>query len=119
MNIKKLIINFKHEFYRLKIAVFLQKNLISDMIKIGIFGIGKNTESNLHILRELQEFEITGVFDHDSNKAIELASQIHLKSFNSPKLLLDTSDAVCLNSPTKQYYDLAIESIRNFKHIFI
>ncbi len=103
----------------MKIAVLLQKNLIHYMIKIGVFGIGKNTESNLQILRSLNEFEITGIFDHDPNKAMELASQFHLKSFNSPKLLLDKCDAVCLNSPTKQYYDLAIEAIRNFKHIFI
>lgn len=89
------------------------------MLKIGILGASLLAEKNLRQLRELQEFEITGIFDLNYSEAQALAQKLNIKPFDSIKSLLDTSDAIYFCQPVFGHYEIAIEAIKGSKHIYI
>lgn len=95
----------------------LQKNCM--ILKIGVLGIGENTEKHLSILKEFSFFEISGLFDPDLDKAADLAIKMKVPVHDDFASLLDVSDIIFTDEPFKGFFDLLTESVRKLRHIYI
>jgi predicted dehydrogenase len=89
------------------------------MIKIGILGAGRFGKIHTGIIKQIPQFEITGFFDPDKNKADAFEKEFGVRAFTSAEELIDASDALDIVSTTDSHFALAQKCIRKFKHLFI
>ena len=89
------------------------------MLRIGICGVEDNTGLLNHLLKSFGEYETTGCFDPDENKAMVFARKHRIVAYRSLENLFPYSDIIMLS---ERYLDasLAAESaIRHCKHLII
>jgi predicted dehydrogenase len=88
------------------------------MLNIGFLGIAHmHGYSYIKQLQSFPEVKITGIFDHDTQKAKKASDKFNLEVFKDPKNLVDISDAIVVtseNSLHKEYSELAM---KNGKHV--
>mgnify|MGYP006291454375 CR=1 FL=1 len=89
------------------------------MIKIGVLGAGHLGKIHLKLLKEINEFSLTGFYDSDKQKAAEVSEKLNLKSFDTLEELIDASEAVDIVTPTISHYDCAVQALRKSRHVFI
>ncbi len=93
---------------------------MSEMLKIGLFGVGHLGKIHLRCIQELQShFQLIGFFDPDDERASDIENNFHIKRFHSEQELMIASDVVDIVTPTPTHYQLAMKAIENGKHIFI
>jgi predicted dehydrogenase len=94
--------------------------LMSEKIKIGLFGVGHLGKIHLKCLLELHElFEFVGFYDPNSKNAEETVEKFGVKSFESEVELMESCDAVDIVAPTNFHFSLAMNAIESAKHVFI
>ncbi len=89
------------------------------MIKLGLLGVGHLGKIHLKCLLAIDQIELTGIFDSNTEVAQILAQKHKLRLFNSYEELLDCSEAVDIVTPTSTHFKLAQQAIRRGKHVFI
>lgn len=89
-------------------------------MKIGILG-----SAHLHVhsyIKSLKDenIEITGIYDRQEKQAEEVANQYNLPYFLTVKSLLETDcDTILICSENVFHKELAIEAMRNKKHVIV
>jgi hypothetical protein len=91
------------------------------MIRIGLVGMGYLGRIHLKVLQDLPaHFQIAGVFDHNTDRSIELSTEAPaLTIFASYPELLQHTDAVAIIASTPAHYELATQAVRAAKAVFI
>jgi predicted dehydrogenase len=89
------------------------------MIKIGVIGAGHLGKIHLKILKNLPEFELVGLYDKDPDRAKAVAEELEVPAFDKLLDLVNVVDAVDIVTPTLAHYEVASQSIRRSKHVFI
>jgi predicted dehydrogenase len=91
------------------------------MIRIGLVGLGYLGRIHLKVLQDLPaHFQIAGVFDHNTDRSLELSSaEPELSIFTSYQELLPNTDAVAIIASTPAHYELATQAICSAKAVFI
>ena len=90
------------------------------MLRIGVLGVGHLGKIHLKCLQELKgQFELVSFFDHQMAAAKEAMDLTGLMPSHSVEHLLDQVDAVVITVPTLAHYTMAIQAVRQFKHVFI
>jgi predicted dehydrogenase len=91
------------------------------MIRIGLVGMGYLGRIHLKVLQDLPaHFQIAGVFDHNTDRSIELRSEMpELSIFASYEELLQNADAVAIIASTPAHFELAAQALRSAKAVFI
>lgn len=89
------------------------------MIKIGVLGAGHLGRIHIKLLKEIPQFEITGFFDPDHEKAAKAEADFGIKKFSSVDETIANSEAVDIVTPTLSHFDCANASLRNSRHVFI
>ena len=74
------------------------------MIKIGIIGAGHLGKIHIRLLKEIQDFEIVGFFDIDSENATQITSEFDITAFDSVTDLIEQCDAIDVVTPTKIHF---------------
>ena len=89
------------------------------LIKIGVFGAGHLGKIHLKLINESKMYDLIGFYDvnHDISKKIE--KEFGYKYFNDSNLLIESSDAIAIITPTQFHYEIAMKCIDENKHIFI
>ena len=94
--------------------------LMSEKIKIGLFGVGHLGKIHLKCLLELHEvFEFIGFYDPNSNNAAEVVENFGVKFFENEAELMESCDAIDIVAPTNFHFELAMNAIEKGKHFFI
>ena len=85
-------------------------------IKVGVGHLGK-----LHakLYKQVVNAKLTGVFDLDSEKAETVAKEFDCKKYDSVETLLNDVDALNIVTPTLSHHEVAVQAIKNDKHLFI
>jgi predicted dehydrogenase len=89
------------------------------MIRIGVLGTSAKGKSYLHLLKDLREFSVTGIYDPDPAVASALAQEFQMDSFGSPEALLEGCDAAVITCSSSQQHELARAALRSSRHILL
>ena len=89
------------------------------LIKIGVFGAGHLGKIHLKLLNESQMFNLIGFYDVNPDHSKKIQKEFGYKYFNDSNLLIESSDAIAIITPTQHHYEIAIRCIKENKHIFI
>ena len=89
------------------------------LIKIGVFGAGHLGKIHLKLLNESKMFNLIGFYDVNPEHSKKIEKEFGYKYFNNSNLLIDSSDAIAIITPTKFHYEIAMRCIGKNKHIFI
>ena len=89
------------------------------LIKIGVFGAGHLGKIHLKLLNESNMFNLIGFYDVNPEHSKKIEKEFGYKYFNNSNLLIDSSEAIAIITPTKFHYEIAMRCIEKNKHIFI
>ena len=89
------------------------------LIKIGVFGAGHLGKIHLKLLNESKMFNLIGFYDVNPEYSIKIEKKFGYKYFNDSNLLIESSDAIAIITPTRFHYEIAMRCIEKNKHIFI
>ena len=84
----------------------------NESIKVGVIGVGHLGQHHTKHYASLQDAELVGVFDTDTDRAISIASQNSTKPFTELSSLLDVVEAVSIVTPSKFHVDVAVACIQ-------
>ena len=89
------------------------------MYRIGVVGAGHLGKIHLKILQNAPFVNLVGFFDSDPKVREEIKSKFNIKSFDSYRELIDSSDIVDIVTPTLSHFNCAKEALKSNKHVFI
>lgn len=89
------------------------------MIKIGIVGANELSKRHIAQLIQIPDFQIVGLFDHDSENARLVASEFGIILFETLQQLLNVADAVDIVSPVGTHFKYASQSIMQSVHVLL
>ena len=89
------------------------------MVKLGIVGANESSRKHLQTLRELNEFEIIGLFDHNKDNAEKFSKENGIALFEDYQLLLNEVEAVDIQTPVGMHYRFASLAIKNSVHVLL
>lgn len=92
---------------------------MKEKLKIGVLGAGHLGKIHLKLIREIDNYELVGLYDPDPENARFSEEEFSTKSFDSIEDLIDAVDVVDIVTPTLSHYNCAVQAMRNSRHIFI
>lgn len=89
-------------------------------LKIGVIGVGHMGKNHVRILsEEHSQFELTGIYDADPNRAAKIAAQFETSAAKSADSLLDCVEAVVIAAPSSLHTQLGLLAARHGVHALI
>jgi predicted dehydrogenase len=88
-------------------------------IKIGVIGTGHLGKIHTKLFKEVENCELVGIYDQDSNRAIQIGSEFNTKAFESIEKLLSEVDGVDIVATTSAHYELVKQALLMNKHVFV
>ncbi len=92
---------------------------IHRMLNVGVLGAGHLGKIHIRLLKELENYNLIGFYDPNTDSALEVEKEFGIKRFDSIESLLEEIDIVDIVTPTLSHFDCAVKAIRQSKHIFI
>jgi predicted dehydrogenase len=89
------------------------------MLKIGVIGAGHLGETHIKLLKEINDFELVGVYDFDETLKQNVAKKFKVKQYDSVDELISMVDVVDIVKPSISHFDYAVNAIKQSKHVFI
>ena len=89
------------------------------LIKIGVFGAGHLGKIHLKLLNESKKFNLLGFHDVNPDYSMKIEKEFGYKYFEDSNLLIESSDAIAIITPTPSHFEIAMKCIEKNKHIFI
>lgn len=89
------------------------------MIKIGVFGAGRQGSKHLEIIQRIPAFRLVGFFDPDPEIRKTIGNGFGIHSFDQPGQLTEIADAVDITCPVSEYSGEFVQAIRQSKHVFV
>ena len=102
-------------FFLLRYEIYTEM----ERVRIGVIGVGHLGAAHLKNLITIDEVEVVGLFDIDSDRAEEIASKQQTVSFASQEELLDNVDALSVVTPTNSHFEVALEALNRGKSVFV
>lgn len=90
-----------------------------EKVKIGIIGTGHLGKLHLKMFKQIENCEVTGIFDINEIQAKAAADEFSAKVYNNIDELLNNADAVSIAATTNAHFDLAKKCLAKNLHIFI
>jgi predicted dehydrogenase len=100
------------------------KNTLAEKINVGIIGCGSRGVGLMYVLKELQEkFQVTAICDvlDFRFKEAKAAGWGEMKEYKDYRKILDDKSiqAVVIASPLYLHYQMAVDSLKAGKHVFL
>ena len=94
-------------------------NQDSNILKIGVLGVGHMGQYHLNVLSSLKTHQIIGIYDIDLEQGANLEAKYNIPFFSTPEELIKNVDAVTIATPTKTHYELAKLALMNDCHVLL
>lgn len=88
-------------------------------MKIGVVGVGHLGKIHLKCIRQIEDYQLTGIYDLDQTEAEKVAGEYNTRACGSLDELMNISEVLCIVTPTTTHYSIAEKLIRAGKHVFI
>lgn len=89
------------------------------MKRIGILGLSNKSESIIKFLKKAKLFEISGVYDTNTNFLKEVVKKTKTNHAVNPFGLISQSDVLIISKSDEKSYNLIVECILSSKHVII
>jgi len=89
------------------------------MLKIGVLGTGHLGKIHINCLKQIENYQLVGFYDQDTNTAAKVAADMGVKNYSSIDELIDSVDVVDIVTPTIAHFACASKSIAKGKNVFI
>ncbi|MCK5126335.1 MAG: Gfo/Idh/MocA family oxidoreductase [candidate division Zixibacteria bacterium] len=88
-------------------------------IKYGVIGVGGLGQHHARWASRIETIDLVGIYDIDSSRAEQIASEIKCQGFDSLEDLLSHCDAVSIVTTTSNHCDVALKAIGAGKHVLV
>lgn len=88
-------------------------------LKVGVIGVGHLGKLHTKMFSLIENCDLIGVYDSDSEKSIAVAEEFKTKSYSSIDDLLKETSAVSIAATTVAHYELAMKAFDFDNHVFI
>jgi predicted dehydrogenase len=88
-------------------------------IKIGVIGTGHLGKLHIKMFKQIQECEVTGIYDANNQTAQNVAREFNVKAFNNLEDLLKNIQAASIAVTTTAHHEVAKKCLENNIHIFV
>ncbi len=88
-------------------------------IKIGVIGTGHLGKIHTKLLKEVENCELIGIYDVDTEKANAVGSEFDVKVFDSVDELLSNINAVSIVASTSAHYEIVKSAFEKGVHVFV
>jgi len=92
---------------------------ITDMLNVGVFGVGHLGKFHLNNWLEIEGVKVIGFFDPNNEVAKEVTEKYNLKRFLDEEKLMDASDIIDVVVPTDKHFKICVNALRKGKHVFV
>ena len=90
-----------------------------DKVRVGIIGVGYLGTQHARILSYLEEAELKGVADVDSEKALQIGNRHGVPYFQNYEEMLDDIDAAVVATDTGAHFAVSESLLRQGKHVLV
>ena len=80
---------------------------MSNPVPVAVVGVGHMGRHHVRIYSEMDETDLVGIVDANSDRAAEMAKQFNTRPYDSIEPLLDKVQAVSIAVPTIAHVDIA------------
>src|SRR5690625_7924030 len=88
-------------------------------MKIGVVGVGHLGKIHLKCIRQIADYQMTGIYDLSQEEAEKVAQEYNIKAYQSLDELMEASEVLCIVTPTTTNYAIADKIIQAGKNVFI
>jgi predicted dehydrogenase len=88
-------------------------------LRVGVVGVGSLGQHHARIYSEMDNAELTGVYDSDSERAAEIAARHDVQAYSSLDALAGSVDAASVVVPTDLHREVAGRLIEQGVHLLI
>ena len=92
---------------------------MSKKIKIGLVGLGHLGKIHLELIRQIDHFVLSGIYDIDVKRAKSFSNKFNIKKYENIEKLISESDAIDIVTPTDTHFNIASKCLKLNKHFFI
>jgi predicted dehydrogenase len=93
--------------------------MLNKKVKIGVLGVGHLGQHHVKHLKNIDNFNLIGIFDINFEQASKIASKYKTKVFKSMSTLIEEADALSIVTPTDTHSQIAEKCLTLNKHVFI
>jgi predicted dehydrogenase len=90
-----------------------------EKLSIGVIGVGHLGKLHAKMFKQIENCELVGVFDANTQQAKSVAEEFGISDFNSIDELLSKVKAVSIAATTSAHYELARKCFEKNIHVFI
>jgi UDP-N-acetylglucosamine 3-dehydrogenase len=88
-------------------------------MRLGVIGIGSIGKNHVRVCSEANTCKLVGVSDIDKRAVNEIADRFDVKPFYNYKNLISKVDAAIIATPTSTHYDIAMDFLKEGKHLLV
>ena len=88
-------------------------------LKIGVIGTGHLGKLHTKMFTEIENCELVGIFDSNSEQAKSVSEEFKIQAANSIDELLDKIDGVSIAAITSAHYEIAKKCFEKDIHVFV
>ncbi len=88
-------------------------------LKIGVLGAGHLGKIHLKCIKDINDYELIGFYDPDSEIKEHISSEFNIPAFTSIEELVKSVDVVDIVTPTVEHFHCASLALREARHVFI
>ncbi len=88
-------------------------------VRIGVIGIGVHGLHHVRLLSQMEEAELTGIYDIDAGESKKAAQEFGTVAFGTLDDLLDRVDCVTVAVPTTSHYEVVSSCFKHGKHVLV
>lgn len=86
---------------------------------MGVMGAGHLGRIHLKLLKDIEEYQLTGFYDRDAKVRDEVSSGLGIRAFSDPDTLIDQCEVIDIVTPTNSHFEVASAALKKSKHLFI
>ncbi|MEI0495336.1 Gfo/Idh/MocA family oxidoreductase [Brachyspira intermedia] len=90
-----------------------------DKVNISIIGVGRMGQFHLNVVSQINQINLSGIYDADENHLNEISQKHNIRKFNSLDEAIDNTDAVIIASPTMYHFEIAKKAVEKGKHVLV
>ena len=90
-----------------------------DKVNISLIGVGRMGQFHLNVVSQINQINLSGIYDADENHLNEISQKHNIRKFNSLDEAIDNADAVIIASPTMYHFEIAKKAVEKGKHVLV
>jgi predicted dehydrogenase len=88
-------------------------------VRCGVLGVGSLGQHHARIYADLDQVNLVGIYDANSDRAREIADKYGTKVFSSVESLAEACEAISIVVPTDLHAEVAIPVMRKGAHVLV